>query len=730
MNHTLYHPGQSVAGPTLSAILLSAVMGLGAHACGGAARPERSAAPLPGAPVPEAGEAAAPGALAPPPLRHSDMLLMPRPVTSFGATLHDGWLYVLGGYAGQPHQYDREGQSGALQRIRVAGAAAGSSGTLGVGAGTWEDLPGVEPLQSVALVAHRDFLVRVGGMRATNAPGEPEHLVSTAEVARYRPGDARWEPLPPLPDHRSSHDAVVLDGTLYVLGGWRLEGGSHGASWPRDGLALNLGELDQPDRQPRWRSFPVPFQRRGLAVAAVAGRVVAIGGMDPDGEMSRRVDVYDPRTGAWTRGPDYPAPAFGVAAAAVGDRIYASAMDGTVYSLAPREERWQAVTTLAFPRYFHRLQAVDGELLAIGGMLGVRQGGRVRAIERLALAETRAPSIARFTLDAPGPAKNRQGVFLRDSTLYVFGGNRSLEQHDFEPDSFLAEGHKLQLGALAWQPMAEFPIRRQTMQTIVGPKGDAGDAGFAVGGFGHDGKVARTFSETFVYDFEDDAWQPRPGTLPAPRSQFGLAQHQGQLWVFGGLDYDPNRSSPSDEFRHPLNVLKAPLADAAAGFQNAGIDLPQPRRAFGGALLGDRYYLVGGMRENFQLVTSCDVYDFATKAWATIPAPRHTRISPQLVALGGKLYLAGGVSNRGGDDSSPDPSIEVFDPKTGRWSVLIEELPVVTNHMRMLPYGDHLLLYSAHSPDDEVHVLLVHPGSRAGGSAGASAAAAGAGSGR
>jgi N-acetylneuraminic acid mutarotase len=554
-------------------------------------------------------------------------------------------------------------------------------------------------LQSVALAAHPEFLVRAGGMRATNAPGEPTHLQSTAEVARYRPEAARWESLPSLPDGRSSHDAVVLGDTLYVLGGWRLEGDSDSASWYRDGLAL---DLDDPDA--RWQSFPAPFQRRGLAVAAVTGHLVAIGGMDPEGEMSQQVDIYDPAAGVWKRGPDYPAPAFGVAATTVGDRVYASAMDGAVYSLAAGEQRWQPVSTLAFPRYFHRLLAADGALLAVGGILGMREGGRVRAIERVALTTPRTPSISRFTLDAPGPAKNRQGMFLRGHALHVFGGNRSLEQHDFEPDSFLSEAHTLHLGPLTWAPMAPLPARRQTMQTVVAD--DLG-VGVSVGGFGHDGKVARTFAESFVYDFRSDAWQARPGTLPAPRSQFGLVERQGQLWVFGGLDYDPDRRDRDDQFRHPLNVLAAPLADAGAGFQDSGINLPQPRRAFGGALLGERYYLVGGMRESFQLVTGCDVYDFATRTWSTIPAPRRTRLSPQLVALGGKLYLAGGVA---GDALAPEPSVEVFDPATGRWSVLVERLPIVTNHMRMFAYGDRLLIYSAHSPEDEVHVLLVDPG--------------------
>jgi N-acetylneuraminic acid mutarotase len=707
MNHTLHTEQRAAllrpAIPAIAMLALGGTLSLGAHACAGAGAgtgtgslPAAPAAPVQASPA--AGEPAAP---VPSPVKHSDVPLLPRPVTSFGAAVHDGWLYVLGGYFGETHDYHRDGQSGKLQRVRLDDAAA-----------AWEDLPGIEPLQSVALVAHGDSLVRVGGMRATNPPGQPAHLVSTTEVARYRPGTGRWEPLPGLPAGRSSHDAVVLDGTLYVLGGWRLEGGSDDGPWHRDGLAL---DLDAPRAQ--WRSFASPVQRRGLAVVAAAGRVVVIGGMDPDANVSQQVDIYDPRTGAWKRGPDYPVPAFGVAAAGVGNHVYASAMDGTVYRLAMGEERWQPVTTLMFPRFFHRLQPAGDQLLAVGGILGMRKGGRVRAIERVPVnAEADAPSVTRFTLTSAGHAKNRQGVFLRGSTLYAFGGNRSLEQHDFEPDSFLAEGHALQLGSLTWQPMAEFPVRRQTMQTIVGPEGDAG---IAVGGFGHDGKVARTFAETFVYDFENNAWRARPGTLPAPRSQFGLVQHQGQLWVFGGLDYDPNRSSPRDEFRHPLEVLKAPLADAGAGFQNAGINLPQPRRAFGGALLGDRYYLVGGMRENFQLVTSCDVYDFATRTWTTIPAPRHPRISPQLVALGGKLYLAGGVSSRDGGEASPDPSIEVFDPKTGRWSVLIEELPIVTNHMRMFPYGERLLLYSAHSPEDEVHLLLVHPGSRAGSGVGA-----------
>ncbi len=637
-------------------------------------------------------------------VRYSDFALLPRPITSFGAALHRGSLYVLGGYSGQPHDYSRDGQSGSLWRLPLAGGSSGAT--------QWDDLAGIEPLQSVALVAHDDALVRIGGMRATNASGEPSRMLSIDEVAMFRPGvgdgngGGDWQPLPPLPAPRSSHDAVVLDGVLYVVGGWQLTGEDGDNQWHSAGLAYDLRAGDGGS----WKSFAAPFQRRALALVAVSGKLVAIGGMNSQGRVSARVDIYDPATGTWARGPDYPASPFGIAATADGDWVYASGVDGGLYGLDMAEMRWARVGALTFPRFFHRLHAADGQVWAVGGIASMRERSRVRAIERIDIAaDKRMPRVQRLTVAAPGPAKNRQGIFVHEHALYAFGGNRSLGQHDFEPEHFLSEGHILHLGSLTWSSMAKYPMKRQTMQTIV--SGD-GALGISVGGFGydHDGAVARTFPEIFAYSFEDDAWQPQAGALAVPRSQFGLARHNGHLWVFGGLDYDPRRKD-GDHFRHLLPVLKAPMAEAPIAMKEAGVSLPQARRAFGGAVLEGRYYLVGGMRENFQMVDGCDVYDFASETWAQIPAPQRTRLSPQVVALGGKLYLAGGSSRpASGEKLAPDGSIEVFDPKTQRWSVLIDKLPMVTKHMRVAAYGERLLIYSAHSESDEVHLMLVDVG--------------------
>jgi N-acetylneuraminic acid mutarotase len=567
---------------------------------------------------------------------------------------------------------------------------------------TWQELPGIEPLQSVPLVAHGNSLIRVGGMRATNEAGQDSDLVSVAEVARYHISSQTWTRLPDLPEARSSHDAVVVGDTLYVIGGWRLEGSMDDGTWQSKGLALDLGRPNA-----TWKEFDVPFERRALAIAVAGERLVIIGGMDADGQHSRRVDIYDVGTRTWTRGPDFPASGFGVSAIGVGTTAYASGMDGTVQMLVQGGDAWQPLTKLVFPRFFHRLvRGSDTEILAVGGILGMKPSDRVRQIERVALRQdSRGPRVMKWTLAAPGPAKNRQGVFLRKNTLYVFGGNNSLEQHDFEPENFIDNAFKLHIGTLSWEPMKSYPVKRQTMQTELD---DKQTFGIAVGGFGHDGEKARTHAESFLYDFDEDTWTPRPGTLAVARSQFGLIRVGDELWIFGGLDYDPSRAE-SERFRHPESVLVSSISKPEAPFVDRGFKLPRPRRALGGALLDGRYYLVGGMRENFQLVEACDVFEFATKTWTTIAAPQKTRISPELVALGGKLYLASGATLEDGD-MVPEASIEVYDPATNTWSVLIEKLPIDTTHMRMFAFRDRLLIYTAQNEAAEVHLLVVDPG--------------------
>ncbi|MEM6989940.1 MAG: hypothetical protein AAF721_05570 [Myxococcota bacterium] len=611
---------------------------------------------------------------------------LPRGVTSFGATVHDGSLFVLGGYFGRPHAYSKAGQSGDLLRLDLA-------------SGQWERLDGIEPAQSITLVAHGGALVRAGGMRALNEENTDADLHSVATVESFDVATSTWGELPPLPSPRSSHDAIVIGDSLWVVGGWAIDGEKK--AWQTTAAQLDLAHPDK-----GWSEVDAPFKRRALAVAAASGKLVAIGGIDDARNLSQRVDLYDPKTNAWSTGPTFPGPGFGIAAAGVGDQVYANGMDGVVYAWTVGDDAWRRISTLAFPRFFHRLIPNESDhLLAVGGIRQMASGTRVRAIEPVPLeAAAGRPRVLEFELDSPLPSKNRQGLALVDDTLLLFGGNKSLGQHDFGAEFFTDAGAALDLAALQWQPIAPYPAKRQTMSTFVTNWGHV----VSIGGFGHDGEVARSHPEIFAYAPKKNEWRA-VGQLPGQgRTQFGLAVRDDEALLFGGLDYDPRRAK-GDQFRHERGLLRSALKPTDLSFTATDLELREPRRAFAGAQLGDSFVVVGGMREGFALVESCESFGLVDHKWKKMPCPSHNRLSAQMVQMGGKLYLAAG-SSRGDDGKlAPDPSLEVFDPAKGTWTTVAKSLPIEPKHVHMVAYGDRLVLLSTHNEDGKAHLVIVDP---------------------
>ena len=92
-----------------------------------------------------------------------------------------------------------------------------------------------------------------------------------------------------LPIPRSSHDVAIVDGKLYVIGGWSMRG-EDGEDWLNKTLVLDLKAA-----QPKWEEIEQPFQRRALIVTVHDGKIFVIGGFNEDNVPERRVDVYDPR---------------------------------------------------------------------------------------------------------------------------------------------------------------------------------------------------------------------------------------------------------------------------------------------------------------------------------------------------------------------------------------------------------------------------------------------------
>jgi N-acetylneuraminic acid mutarotase len=108
------------------------------------------------------------------------------------------------------------------------------------------------------------------------------------------------------PTPREHLAAATLNGHVYAMGG--RVGGIDG----------NLTTVEV--FSGRWRAIaPLPEARGGTGAAAVAGRLVSVGGEAPSGTIA---SVYAFSGGRWERLPDLPTPRHGLAVVAVGKRVY------------------------------------------------------------------------------------------------------------------------------------------------------------------------------------------------------------------------------------------------------------------------------------------------------------------------------------------------------------------------------------------------------------------------
>ncbi|MFG0289089.1 MAG: hypothetical protein ACF8CQ_12985, partial [Rhodopirellula sp. JB044] len=244
----------------------------------------------------------------------SNLPELPEELTSFGAAIAGEILYVYGGHTGSAHSYSTAEQSNRLWALDLS--AAGDSEK-----GQWQELATGPSLQGLALVPHGDDVIRIGGFTALNEEGEDHDLQSQTSVARFDAGSKTWTPLADLPEPRSSLDAAVLGDTVYVFGGWSLQGESDGSTWHQTAWSLDLS-----DANATWRPLATPpFRRRAISAAAFDGKLYVLGGLHPENGPTTRVDVYDPSADSWTDAPALPGKGmagFGTASYATGGRLY------------------------------------------------------------------------------------------------------------------------------------------------------------------------------------------------------------------------------------------------------------------------------------------------------------------------------------------------------------------------------------------------------------------------
>ena len=168
-----------------------------------------------------------------------------------------------------------------------------------------------------------------------------------ATVYVYDPAADSWTERAPLPTARGALSVTVHDGKLYAIGGF-------------DRKANNAQvEVYDPAQNEWTTAASLPTPRDHLATATVAGKIYAIGGRT-NGDYSQNLTVvekYDPLTDRWKRASDLPTARSGITAAVVEDRIYVFGGEGTVGTFNkneaydPESDAWQRMEPMPTARH-------------------------------------------------------------------------------------------------------------------------------------------------------------------------------------------------------------------------------------------------------------------------------------------------------------------------------------------------------------------------------------------
>ena len=276
---------------------------------------------------------------------------------------------------------------------------------------------------ATAVVADKVYII--GGSLFDNHGG-PFGL-STVEI--YDTQTNTWQRGADMPTPRTNAKAAVVNGTIYVFGGYH----------SKDRFLRNWKMADHVEaydpRTDTWtQKKEMPISRFYFGLGVVAGKVYLIGGTAGLGEGQEqrmdRVDIYDPATDTWAKGPKMPTRRNPGGVAVVSSRIYviggegwplpqgwgAGPFLGSIEEYDPITRQWQKKKDLLEIKNWFSSTVVGDAIYLIGGY--TLEGG----LQQLATVNVYYPRTEtwRERSALPDPL-DTFGAAAVNGKIYVFG---------------------------------------------------------------------------------------------------------------------------------------------------------------------------------------------------------------------------------------------------------------------------------------------------------------------
>jgi len=236
---------------------------------------------------------------------------------------------------------------------------------------TWEriaDLPASR--HHMPLVVLNDTLYAVGGLQGDTA------FDAVATMWMYRVDRNRWEERAPLPKPRGASAAGIVDGKIVVVGGF-------GTKYK----LLDSITVYDPTTNHWTNRAPIPTVRDHLTAEVVHGVLYAIGGRPLDPAKNYDVvEAYDLATNQWTKKANMPSKRGGLGSAVIAGTIHTFGGEtrNSVFAnhevYDPAHDTWSVAELMPTARHGLAVVAVDDRIYVIGG--GPKAGsGQTNVVE-------------------------------------------------------------------------------------------------------------------------------------------------------------------------------------------------------------------------------------------------------------------------------------------------------------------------------------------------------------
>ena len=282
---------------------------------------------------------------------------------------------------------------------------------------------------ATAVVGHKIYLI--GGTLYENV--RPDKAVlgpyGISNVKVYDTQTHMWQRVADIPTPRHTAKAAVVNSTIFVFGGWNGEADHALREYP-----VSVEAYD-PKTDTWTRKKDMPVSRVNFDLGIVDGKVHLIGGST--GLAARhekrmaRVDVYNPTTDTWVKGPQMPTRREHLGVGVIDKRIYAiGGLGWPQVRLGPfltvieeynsTSRQWEKRGDMLDPRNLFAPVVVRDSIYLIGGLIWKGVGF---APEHLASVNVYNPQKDAWS-DIPSlPIPfSPQGAAVVNGKIYVFGG--------------------------------------------------------------------------------------------------------------------------------------------------------------------------------------------------------------------------------------------------------------------------------------------------------------------